>query len=217
MVRILAIERNTIECRAQTLSRQSFAHVVEAFVGTLWATFTRKHTCRIFALALERINARSVRELAGEVLSQRPLQYLAPCFKAWHCYLWYLQVAQRFCVRLYLQFLIPYPEAVILIGILLLLVFPAFQHSLVLRVKVHFCFAVYLLQCFYQAIFIFSIACLQHFYRFLQSEELLRYYALVFGPLVVLAVVLGYLAQVAGAAWRNDVDLLAHLVSNGVL
>ena len=83
---------------------------------------------------------------------------------------------------------------------------------LILRVQVHFQLCIYLLQGLYQPVFIFYFSCLYRFYCFLYTEELLCYSALIFHPLIILAVVLRYLAQVAGAARRNDVYLLAHLV-----
>jgi hypothetical protein len=91
---VVAIQRNRVERGRKALCRHGLAHVVEAAVCTLRATFAGKHTRRVFAFALEGIDARRIRKLAGHILLETPSQQVAPRFIARHGHLGDLQVRQ---------------------------------------------------------------------------------------------------------------------------
>jgi hypothetical protein len=53
-MRVVAVERHTVEGRAEAFGRQSFRYIMKTPVGTLRAAFAREHPCRILAFSLER-------------------------------------------------------------------------------------------------------------------------------------------------------------------
>src|SRR6185295_11503713 len=77
LVRVLAVERDGVERGRQSLGGLTSGQHVEALVGLLGRAFAGEHPLRQFLVALEREDARRVRELSRHVLGEAPQQAIA--------------------------------------------------------------------------------------------------------------------------------------------
>jgi hypothetical protein len=75
--RIVAVQRNRVECGRQALRGHAVREQVEALVGAKGVALSREHARGILVLALEREDARREREASGNVLEKLPAQDLA--------------------------------------------------------------------------------------------------------------------------------------------
>ncbi len=113
VVGILAVERDRVERRRQPLGRQPARDVVEALVGALGAALAGEHARRVLALALEREDARGVREVARRRLAQEPGEDVAPVLVGGERHLGDLEVRERLAGQVELDHLVAHLELVL--------------------------------------------------------------------------------------------------------
>src|SRR5688572_10816152 len=73
---------------------------MKSSVSSFRTSFSGKHPCRIFALALERINSCCIWEFSRNIFLQNPSQQIPPAPVTWYRNFGYLCMGQRLCMCL---------------------------------------------------------------------------------------------------------------------
>ncbi len=146
MVGVFAIQGHRIKGGGQPGRRQPLAHIVEAAVGPLRATFPGEHSRRVLPAALEGEYAGRVGEFAWHIFLQAPFQYLAPVLIFREGYLGYLQVTERLGVVGNLNLLAAHLIGEVFRAVVLLLCRPFLQDGPAVMVQLTFQFIIFCLK-----------------------------------------------------------------------
>ena len=215
--RVVSVQSHRVKRGTQTLGGHAQRHVVEALVGALGAAFSGEHTRGILALAFERVYARSVREFTGHVLLQAPVQDVAPAAVARYGHFGDLLLRERLGVGVNVDLLVAHFKGENGVAVTLALGSPSFEQFPVVRVEVALDGVEFVEQGLQSGVLSGVlrvdelIVAAEFLHGLVEPVQLVGHLTLGRGPAVKPAVVLGNLAQVAGALGRDDVDLFAHL------